>query len=83
MKGRIDTSSHNENQRRQFVPGKSWAKPETGVAFLASLADSGRQRPRYLASSATKPRNVKDYFDGARKRELRRTAWWSWQDSKS
>jgi hypothetical protein len=46
------------SERRQFVPGKSWAKPETGLAFLASLADSGRQRPRYLASPATKPRNV-------------------------
>jgi hypothetical protein len=28
---------------------------------LATLADSGRQRPRYLASPAPKPRNVKDY----------------------
>jgi hypothetical protein len=37
-------------ERRQFVPGKSWAKPETGTAFLATLADSGRQRPRHLVS---------------------------------
>jgi hypothetical protein len=60
---------------RAGIPrGKSFARPETGAGFLASLADSGRQRPRYPASPAAKPRKVKDYSDGARKRSLRRTA---------
>jgi hypothetical protein len=63
--------------RAGVPPGKSSARPETGAAFLASPADSGRQRPRYPASPAAKPRNVKDYSDGAGKPELRRTAWWS------
>jgi hypothetical protein len=31
--------------------------------------------------SGGKPRNVKDYSDGARKSKLRRNAWLSWQDS--
>jgi hypothetical protein len=49
--------------------------------ILARPADSGRQRPRRPASPAAKPRNVKDYSDGARKPELRRTAWWWMQSS--
>src|SRR5580658_7080958 len=32
------------------VLGGVFARPETGVAFLATLADSWRQRPCYLAS---------------------------------
>jgi hypothetical protein len=48
---------------------------------LATPADSGQPRPHYPASPAAKPRKVKDYSDGASKAELRRTAWWSWQDS--
>jgi hypothetical protein len=56
--------------------GKGLARPETGRAFLATRADSGRQRPRYSASLAAKPRKVKRYSDGARKPESRRTAWW-------
>jgi hypothetical protein len=59
-------------------PGKDLAKPETGTAFLAAPVDSGRQRPRYPASPAAKPRKVKDYSDGARKPEMCRTAWWGW-----
>jgi hypothetical protein len=48
-----------------------------GASLLsAAIGDSGRQRPRFPASRAAKPRNVKDYSDGARKRELRRSAWW-------
>jgi hypothetical protein len=62
-------------------PGKSLARPETGRTFLATLADSGGQRPRYPASPAAKPRKVKDYSDGARKPGLRRTAWWAHKDS--
>jgi hypothetical protein len=46
-------------------PGKDLAKPETGTAFLAAPVDSGRQRPRYPASPAAKPRKVKDYSDSA------------------
>jgi hypothetical protein len=68
--------------RAGIPPGKGLARPETGAAFLATLADSGRQRPRDPGSPAAKPRKVKDYSDGARKPQLRRTAWWSWQDSK-
>jgi hypothetical protein len=62
-------------------PGKGSARPETRAAFLPTLADSERQRPHYPASPAAKPRKVKDYSDGTGKSELRRTAWWSWQDS--
>jgi hypothetical protein len=57
------------------------ARAETERAICATLADPWRQRPRYLASPAAKPRKAKDYSDGPMKRELRRTAWWSWQDS--
>jgi hypothetical protein len=46
------------------------ARPETGRAFLATLADSGRQRPRCLAPPAEKLRKVKDYSERARKPEL-------------
>jgi hypothetical protein len=46
-------------------PGKGFARPETGAAFLATLADSWRRRPRLLACLAAKPRKVKDYSDGA------------------
>jgi hypothetical protein len=49
-----------------------------GRHFLATPVDSGRQRPRYPASPAAKPRNVKDYSDGARKPHSRGTAWWGW-----
>jgi hypothetical protein len=65
----------------RITPGKSLARPETGAAFLATPPDSARQRPRYPASPPAKPRKVKDYSDSARKAELRRTAWWSWEDS--
>jgi hypothetical protein len=54
----------------RIAPGKSLARPETGVAFLATLADSRRQRPHCPGSPAAKPRKVKDYSDGARKPEL-------------
>jgi hypothetical protein len=33
------------------------------------------------ASLAPKPREDKDYSGGTAKPDLRRTAWWSWQDS--
>jgi hypothetical protein len=49
-------------------PGKSLVRPETGAAFSAAPADCRRQRPRYFAFPAAKPRKVKDYSDGARKR---------------
>jgi hypothetical protein len=51
-------------------PGKSLARPETGVAFLATRADSWRQRPRYPASPAGKPRKVKDYSDRRQESEV-------------
>jgi hypothetical protein len=65
--------------RAGIAPGNGLQRPETGVAFLATPADSGRQRPRYPASPAAKPRKVKDYSGRARKPELRRTAWWARQ----
>jgi SOS response associated peptidase (SRAP) len=68
--------------RAEIPPGKSLARPETGAAFFVTPSDSGRQRPRHAASPTAKPRKIKDYSDDARKPELRRTAWWSWQDSK-
>ena len=64
-------------------PGKSFARPETAAAFLATPADFGRQRPHSPASPASKPRKVKDYSVSARKANLRGTAWWGWQDSNS
>jgi hypothetical protein len=67
--------------REGVPPGKSLVRPETGAAFSAASADSGRQRRRYFAFPAAKPRKVKDYSGGARKTEARRSAWWSWQDS--
>jgi hypothetical protein len=45
--------------------------------FVALFAGDAR----YPRSPAAKPRKVKDYSGGARKPELRRIAWWSWQDS--
>jgi hypothetical protein len=69
--------------RAGIPPGKSLARPETGAAFLAAPVDSGRQRPRHPASPAAKPRKVKGYSDGARKAELRRSAWWFWQSSRT
>jgi hypothetical protein len=47
-------------QHREFLPGKRLPRPETGAAFSATLADSGRHCP---ASPAAKPRKVKDYSD--------------------
>jgi hypothetical protein len=67
--------------RERFPPGKGLTRPETARAFSATMADSGRQRPRHLASPTAKPRIVKDYSDRARKPGLRRTAWWSREDS--
>jgi hypothetical protein len=67
--------------RGGIPPGKSLVRPETGAAFSAAPADSWQQRPCYPASPAAKPRKVKDYSGRARKPDLRRTAWWRWQDS--
>jgi alpha-ketoglutarate-dependent taurine dioxygenase len=65
-------------EHREFLLGKRLPRAETGRRFLATPADSGRQRPRYPASPAAKPREVKDYSHTARKPVLRRTGWWSW-----
>jgi hypothetical protein len=59
-------------------PIQSLARPETGAAFLATLADSRQQRPcipRLWRQSRGR------YSGGARKPELRRSAWWSLEDS--
>jgi hypothetical protein len=53
------------------LPGKRLPGAETGAVFLATPADSGRQRPRYPASPAAKPREVKDYSHTAGKPDLR------------
>jgi hypothetical protein len=52
------------------------ARPETGQAFFATLANFGRQRPRYPASPAAKPRKVKDYSERARKPQPTDYAGW-------
>src|SRR5262249_23904023 len=65
----------------RILPGKGSARSETGAAFSATSADCARQRPRYPASPAAKPRKVKDCSDGTRNAALRGTAWWGWQDS--
>jgi hypothetical protein len=67
--------------RAEIPPRKSLARAETGRAFLATLADFRRQRPCDPASPVANPRKIKDYSDGARNPELRRTAWWARQDS--
>jgi hypothetical protein len=64
--------------RKGIPPGKSLVRPETGATFSSAPADSRRQRPCYPACPGAKPRKVKDYSGGARKAELRRTAWWDW-----
>jgi hypothetical protein len=51
---------------------------ETEPALLAITANSARQRPASPAFPAAKPRKVKDYSDGARKRDSCGTAWWGW-----
>jgi hypothetical protein len=48
---------------------------------LAKAAYFARQRLAVLASPAPKAPEVKDYSAGAKKPDLRRTAWWGWQDS--
>jgi hypothetical protein len=60
--------------------GKRFGEARDRGGVLATPADSGRQRPRWPAPRAAKPRKVKDYFSGARKPDLRRTAWW-WRHS--
>ena len=62
--------------RRQFLPGKGLARPETAPAFLATTAYFARQRLAVLGSPAPKPREVKDNSTGARKPDLHGTAWW-------
>ena len=59
--------------------GKKFGETRDWAGIFGDLPDSGRQRPRYLASPAAKPPKVKDYSDDARKPELRRTAWWMTQ----
>jgi hypothetical protein len=52
------------------------------MATFTNLAElSRRHRSLEDELSEAKSPQVKDYSDGARKPELRRTAWWSWQDS--
>jgi FCD domain len=65
-------------QRLQFPAGKGFAGGETEPRFWATAARSTRQRPKSFASHSPKPRKVKDNSDGARKPQLRRTAWWGW-----
>jgi hypothetical protein len=60
---------------------KRFGGAETGRAFLATPADSGRQRQREPSSPRAKPRKVKDYSGAARKLTLRRTAWWAFLDT--
>jgi hypothetical protein len=68
-------------RHREFLPGKGSARPETGRAFLARTACSARQRLAFPASPSPKAREVKDNSAPGRKPDLRRTAWWGWQDS--
>jgi hypothetical protein len=65
----------------EFRREKVWRGQRLGRHFLATSADSGQQRPSCPPSPTAKPRKVKDYSDRAGKANLRRTAWWSWQDS--
>jgi len=67
--------------RRQFSPGKGFAGAETRPRFWTTAAYFARQRLISLASPKAKARKAKDYSTGRRKPDLRRTAWWSWQDS--
>jgi len=62
--------------RRQFLPGKSLARPETGLGFSGTTAYFGSTETACPASPSPKPREVKDNSTGARKPDLRGTAWW-------
>jgi hypothetical protein len=66
---------------RQFLPGKGLARTETGPRFLPTMDYFARQRRGSVAFPSPKPREVKDISGCARKPDLRRTAWWGWQDS--
>ena len=81
-----ETDQESKKDRRSDrltikTPYKVWRGQRLGRHFFAILPDSWRQRPCCPVSPSAKPRNVKDYSSGARKPELRGTAWWSWQDS--
>jgi hypothetical protein len=68
-------------QLGEFLPGNGLARSETGPGFSVPTLCSALQRLASLASPPRKPRKVNDYSHGHRKPDLRRTAWWSWQDS--
>ena len=56
--GACDCHHHIYDADRFPVRPKSFARPETAAAFLATPADFGRQRPHYPMSLAPKPRKV-------------------------
>jgi hypothetical protein len=58
------------------------ARPETGGGIFGRTARFRAVETALSRASSAKPRKVKDYSGGARKPDLRRTAWWCWQDSK-
>jgi hypothetical protein len=66
--------------RARIPPGKSLGGQRLGGLFWRHLPISGGKDRAIPRLAAAKPRKVKDYSDGARKPELRRTAWWGWQD---
>jgi hypothetical protein len=69
--------------RGEFLPGKALARSETGPAFLTINGEFRVTETGLSGVSRSKPREVKDISTRAKKPDLRRTAWWGWQDSKS
>jgi hypothetical protein len=61
--------------------GKEFGEARDWAGFFGDTRRFRGQRPRRPASPAAKPRKVKDYSEGARKSELRRTAWRAHQGS--
>jgi transposase len=56
--------------KQAFTKVKHWMR-----ALQKRTVEDAWRHPETALSAASK---IKDYSDGARKPELRRTAWWSW-----
>jgi hypothetical protein len=79
---RTQTSLCRNSNRSLFAGGNSAGKKFGEAGDWGGIFGvTGRFRAAETALSrvpTAKPRNVKDYTDGARKLELRRSAWWGW-----
>jgi hypothetical protein len=62
--------------------GKRFGEGRDGAGIFAGASRFPAAETALTRVPGGKPRRAKGYSDGPRKRELRRTVWWSWQDSK-